>query len=157
MARTRVREWGAHHRRRNGGASILPQVWLTPLRPDSSRHTIAASISDPESSHRTQLAAERTWLAWWRTALAASAAGLGVGRLLPEVTGGTTWPYVLLGCGYASVAVVLVLAGGMRATRVRAALGEGSFRELDGRLVAGITVAGALLTAATFAVVVAGG
>jgi hypothetical protein len=68
-----------------------------------------------------------------------------------------TWPYVLLGCGYAAVAVVLVLAGGLRATRVRAALGEGSFRELDGRLVAAITVAGALLTVATFAVVVAGG
>jgi putative membrane protein len=112
---------------------------------------------DPESSHRTQLAAERTWLAWWRTALAASAAGIGVGRLLPEVVGGTTWPYVILGCGYTSVALVLVLAGGIRARRVRAALGEGSFQALDGRLVAGITVAGALLTMATFAAVIVGG
>ena len=45
--------------------------------------------SDPESEHRTELAAERTWLAWWRTAIAAAVAGLGVGRLLPEVVAGT--------------------------------------------------------------------
>src|SRR4051794_11662553 len=108
--------------RTRGGAGVpasFRQVWLAPLRPDPSRRTMARDdlTDDPESSHRTQLAAERTWLAWWRTALAASAAGLGVGRLLPEVTGGATWPYVLLGCGYASVAVVLVLAGGLRAGR----------------------------------------
>jgi putative membrane protein len=110
---------------------------------------------DAESSHRTHLAAERTWLAWWRTALAAAAAGLGVGRLLPEVTSGTTWPYVVLGSGYSVVAVGLMLAGGIRQGRVRDALGEESFVELDRRLVTAFTVAGALLTAATLAVVVA--
>lgn len=111
---------------------------------------------DVESSHRTQLAAERTWLSWWRTALGTAAAGLAVGRLLPEVTSGTTWPYVLLGSGYATLAVALMVAGGMRQRRVRAALREGSFQELDGRWVAAFTIAGALLAAATLAVVVAG-
>ena len=111
---------------------------------------------DAESSHRTQLAAERTWLAWWRTSLAAAAAGLAVGRLLPEVTAGTTWPYVVLGSGFAAVALAMVLAGGIRQGRVRAALRGGSFEELDGRWVVAFTVAGALLTAATLAAVVAG-
>src|SRR4051812_50175178 len=60
------------------------------------------------------MAAERTWLAWWRTALGASAGALGVGRLAPELLHVAAWPYVLLGCGYASLAVGLLLAGAHR-------------------------------------------
>jgi putative membrane protein len=111
--------------------------------------------SDPESEHRTELAAERTWLAWWRTAIAAAIAGLGVGRLLPEVVTGTKWPYVVLGTGYCLTALGLMIAGGLRQSRVRTALGERSFVELDRRLVVVFTVAGALLTATTSAVVLA--
>jgi putative membrane protein len=111
--------------------------------------------SDAESAHRTELAAERTWLAWWRTALAAGAAGLGVGRLLPEVVTGAKWPYIVLGAGYSLTALGLMIAGGLRQSRVREALGEESFVELDRRLVTIFTVAGTLLTAATFAVVLA--
>jgi uncharacterized membrane protein YidH (DUF202 family) len=47
-------------------------------------------------TRRTRLAAERTWLAWWRTALGASVAALGVGALLPQVLGGSRWPYAAL-------------------------------------------------------------
>ena len=47
--------------------------------------------------HRTQLAHERTYLAWWRTGLAGIAAGFAVGRVLPEVVGDTNWPYIALG------------------------------------------------------------
>jgi uncharacterized membrane protein YidH (DUF202 family) len=44
--------------------------------------------------HRTRLAHERTYLAWWRTGLAAGiAAGFGIGSVLPDVIGGTNWPY----------------------------------------------------------------
>jgi len=111
--------------------------------------------SDPESEHRTDLAAERTWLAWWRTAIAAAVGGLGVGRLLPAVVTGTKWPYVALGSGYCLTALGLMVAGGLRQSRVRGAVGERSFVELDRRLVALFTVAGALLTATTFAVVLA--
>jgi putative membrane protein len=57
------------------------------------------------------LAAERTWLAWWRTALAAAAGALGVGRLAPEVLQVAPWPYIVLGCGYALLAVALLAVG----------------------------------------------
>jgi uncharacterized membrane protein YidH (DUF202 family) len=112
-------------------------------------------LNDSDAA-RTHLAAERTWLAWWRTGLAAAAAGLGVGRLLPEVIGGTTWPYVVLGAGYAAVALGLMLAGGVRLARIRAEVRRGSFEEPDSRWVAVFTAAGVLLTAATLAAVLAG-
>jgi inner membrane protein YidH len=112
--------------------------------------------SEAESAHRTQLAAERTWLAWWRTGLATAAAGLGVGRLLPAVVSGAKWPYVLLGACYCAVALGLMVIGGIRQARVRDALGKESFEDLDRRLVSGFTLAGVVITAATFAVVLAG-
>ena len=62
-------------------------------------HTLPPSELD--QARRTSMAAERTWLAWWRSALAASVGALGVGRLAPELLGVAAWPYVLLGCGYA--------------------------------------------------------
>ena len=105
---------------------------------------------------RTDLAAERTWLAWWRTGLTATAAGVGVGRLLPEVTGGTHWPYVVLGAGYACVGLGLMVAGGVRQARIRNAVRRGAFNELGDVSVAAFTVAGALLTLATLAALVAG-
>jgi putative membrane protein len=112
--------------------------------------------SDADAPRRTYLAAERTWLAWWRTGLAATVAGFGVGRLLPEVVGGTTWPYVVVGAGYVTVALALMIAAGVRQGRVRAALRRGSFEELDDRWIGALTGAGAVLTAATLAIVVIG-
>ena len=64
---------------------------------------------------RTQLAAERTMLAWWRTGLASLAVAVGVGRLLPEIGGEqTTWPYVALGLAFAFYACGLFLYGTVR-------------------------------------------
>jgi hypothetical protein len=54
------------------------------------------------------------------------------------------------------VALALILAGGVRQGRVRAALRRGSFDELGDRWIAGFTLAGGLLTVATLAVVVIG-
>jgi uncharacterized membrane protein YidH (DUF202 family) len=60
------------------------------------------------------MSAERTWLAWWRTALAAAAGALGVGRLAPEVLHVAPWPYIVLGCGYALLALALLAVGARR-------------------------------------------
>ena len=63
---------------------------------------------------RTSMAAERTWLAWWRTALAATAGALAIGRLAPEVLDTAPWPYIVLGCGYAGLAIALLVFGALR-------------------------------------------
>ena len=41
---------------------------------------VPTSPSDLDQERRTSMAAERTWLAWWRTALGATAGALAVGR-----------------------------------------------------------------------------
>jgi hypothetical protein len=72
------------------------------------------------------------------------------------VIDGTAWPYVVLGTGYAAVALALMLTAGIRHAQVRSALRRGSFDELDDRPVTAFTLAGVLLAALTLAVVVAG-
>ena len=60
------------------------------------------------------MSAERTWLAWWRTGLAAAAGALAVGRLAPEVLQVAPWPYIVLGCGYALLSIALLVVGARR-------------------------------------------
>lgn len=64
---------------------------------------------------RTDLAVERTMLAWWRTGLAALAVALAVGRVLPEVADlDPVWPYLALGLGFAVYSTCLFVVGGWR-------------------------------------------
>jgi putative membrane protein len=98
---------------------------------------------------RTSMAAERTWLAWWRTALAATAGALAIGRLAPEVLDTAPWPYVALGCGYAVLAIALLVFGALRQRRLERAVIEGKHVPLPFRLVAGFTVAGVVLAIVT--------
>lgn len=70
---------------------------------------------DDGADARTQLAVERTMLAWWRTGLASLAVALAVGRLLPEISGEkTTWPLVTLGLAFALYACGLFIYGTAR-------------------------------------------
>jgi putative membrane protein len=77
---------------------------------------------------RTQLAHERTYLAWWRTGLAGIAAGFAIGRVLPEVVGGTNWPYVALGTGLAASGLAAMVYGIVHYRELQAALREGRGR-----------------------------
>ena len=74
--------------------------------------------------HRTQLAHERTYLAWWRTGLAGIAAGFAIGRVLPEVVGGTNWPYVALGTALAGSGLAAMTYGILHYRELQAALRE---------------------------------
>ena len=101
------------------------------------------------------MAAERTWLAWWRSALAASVGALGVGRLAPELLGVAAWPYVLLGCGYAGLAIGLLLSGAQRQRDLEHALRTGGHVPLRFRTVAAFSVGGIFLALLTVVLVVA--
>ena len=48
-----------------------------------------------DAARRTRLANERTYLAWWRGGLTAIAVSLGAGAVVPDITSGSRWPFVL--------------------------------------------------------------
>jgi putative membrane protein len=102
---------------------------------------------------RTWLAAERTWLAWWRTGLGAAAVSIGVGRLLPDLTGGALWPLRLLGFGYGVVAIAVLVIGAVRQNQVASALRRGSYEELSSPLVLWLTAVAVALSLATLLVI----
>ena len=108
---------------------------------------------DADDSQRTWLAAERTWLAWWRTGVAATAVAIGVGRIVPGLTGGARWPLRVLGVGYGALAVAILVIGGVRQSHVAAALRRGSHDHLSSPLVMWLTVAAVVLALATLTVI----
>jgi putative membrane protein len=110
-----------------------------------------------DATRRTRLANERTYLAWWRTGLTALAVGVGAGKLIPEVAGGSAWPYELLGVGYSLLGIVFVLYGYRRQLEVEAAVRRGEWAPLDARVALGLTLAGAVLGLGTVLVVLFAG
>ncbi len=107
-----------------------------------------------DATRRTRLASERTYLAWWRSALAAWAVSLGVGKLVPELTGSAkTVPYEAVGGGYALLGLGFVLYGYRRQRQLEQALLEGRFIPFDHAALLGFTIAGAVLGVATLIVI----
>ena len=104
---------------------------------------------------RTSMAAERTWLAWWWTALTATAGALAVGRFAPELLDVAPWPYVLLGCGYAALAVALLVFGARRQRELERSILQGVHAPLSFRLVTAFTIGGLVLAASTVVLVIA--
>lgn len=78
-----------------------------------------------DATRRTRLANERTFLAWWRTALGTEGLAVAVGKILPEVTDDAHWPYIVLGLVLALLGVVLALIGWWRHVAVDRALHGG--------------------------------
>src|SRR5262245_22954787 len=101
------------------------------------------------------MAAERTWLAWWRTALAATAGALAVGRLAPEVLHVAPWPYIVLGCAYAVLAIGLLAVGANRQRDLSRAAEANKNAPLPFRVVAVFTLGGILLAIMTIVLVIA--
>jgi uncharacterized membrane protein YidH (DUF202 family) len=108
---------------------------------------------DPDPSRRTMLAAERTWLAWWRTGIAAATAAVAVGGVVPELVDSAHAPYVILGVGYATLSAAVLLGGWRRHERVQRALAQGEYEDVPRRWIAGLTIAGAVLAIGTLAVI----
>jgi putative membrane protein len=101
-----------------------------------------------DATRRTRLANERTYLAWWRTGLAAFAVSLGAGRLVPAVAGGPQGLYSILGVLFGVIGIMLVAYGRWRGKEVDDALSEGRYQRADDRflsLIAGLASVGGLL------------
>jgi putative membrane protein len=111
---------------------------------------------EDRTPRRTWLAAERTFLAWWRTGLATAVSAVAVGRALPELVDGPRWPYAALGVGYAVLAVAVFLLGARRHRDIDADLRGRPFEPLSARVVSALTAAGAGLALATIVLVVIG-
>ncbi len=110
---------------------------------------------DADVAQRTSMAAERTWLAWWRTALTATAGSLAVGRFAPELLDVAAWPYVVLGTGYAGLAIGLLAMGARRQRDLQRAIELGVQAPLSFGLVMLFTVGGVVLALLTIVLVVA--
>jgi len=145
----------------SAGRTVLDAAMAQP--PRVSEHADAAdeappaptSPSDLDQARRTSMAAERTWLAWWRTALGSTAGALAVGRFAPQLLKVAAWPYILLGCGYASLAVGLSIVGAQRQRELEQALRTGGHTPLRFRTVALFTVGGVALAVMTVVLVIA--
>lgn len=105
-------------------------------------------------TRRTRLAAERTWLAWWRSGIAAVTAAVAVGGVVPELVEDGRTAYVLLGAGYAALAAGVFAVGAQRRRQVDRALERGEYERVRDGTVLVLTVAGIALALATFAVIV---
>jgi uncharacterized membrane protein YidH (DUF202 family) len=111
--------------------------------------------ADAETALNVGMAAERTWLAWWRTALVATAGALGVGRLAPRLLHAAPAPYIVLGCCYAVLALALLIVGSCRHRALARALERGEPAPLTSSLVTLFTVGGVVLATVTTVVVLA--
>src|SRR4029453_7098743 len=98
-----------------------------------------------DATRRTRLANERTYLAWWRSALAAFAVSLGVGKIVPQLTGGSAIGYELGGVGYAPLGGAFIAYGFLRQQQQEAALSEGRFVPFGRTAALGFTLAGIVL------------
>jgi uncharacterized membrane protein YidH (DUF202 family) len=110
--------------------------------------------ADSDITRRTRLAAERTWLAWWRSGIAAATAAVGIGGVVPGLVDGERTPYVVLGAGYAVLAAAVFLGAGLRRIQVDRALDSGEYREIGQGAVLGMTAGALILALGTLVVIV---
>jgi putative membrane protein len=114
-----------------------------------------ASAADQDAERRTRLANERTYLAWWRTALTAFAVSIGTGKLVPALTDEAARPYTLLGTGFAALGLGLVLGAFLRQRAVERAVREGEFAEFGDAWLIALSLTGLILGAGVIAVTLA--
>jgi uncharacterized membrane protein YidH (DUF202 family) len=94
-----------------------------------------------DATRRTRLANERTFLAWWRTALAAIGLAVAVGKVLPELLDERRWPYAVLGLVLALLGVCVTATGWWRYRTLDRALGGAEDARTPDLVLAGLTVA----------------
>lgn len=118
------------------------------IKPEDPSRTMADdTLMGP--SRRTILASERTWLAWFRTGIGVSAAAVAVGGVIPRLVEGSRWPFVVLGIGYAVLAVAVFWMGWARYQEIESAIEHGKDVASSAKSLLRLTAAGAFLAFAT--------
>jgi putative membrane protein len=107
----------------------------------------------PEGTRRTQLANERTFLAWLRSGLGALAVGLAIAKLLPTLHEGASWPYVALGVAFSALGLGLIWLGVWRTRAMDEALRRGEAAPMGDRVVILVGVLTGVLAVLTTLVV----
>jgi putative membrane protein len=109
---------------------------------------------DTDVTRRTMLAAERTWLAWWRSGIAAATASVAVGGVVPELVNEARTAFIWLGVGFGLLAAAVFVGAGIRERQVQQALARGGYAGLSRAWVLWLTLAGALLALATVVTII---
>ena len=117
---------------------------LTPIEPE-----------ERDVTRRTLLAAERTWLAWWRSGIAATTAAVAVGGVVPEFVEGSRIPYIVLGAGYAALGGAVFVAAALRRRQVEDALSRDEWIGVSEWGVLALTLAAVALAVGTLVIVIA--
>ncbi len=107
-----------------------------------------------DATRRTRLATERTYLAWWRTGLTCLAVGFGAGRLVPDLSQGTNWPFEVIGVAFALVGVGFIVYGYVRQKQVEEALVRADYAPLKNRAALAFASLGVLLGLATLVLLI---
>ena len=96
-------------------------------------------------------------MAWWRTGLGALAVGIGVGRLVPELSDASTqWPYSLLGLAYCGYGITLLLYGSRRYGAVERELARDGYAPVHPRAILAFSLVAVALGAATGVLILLG-
>ena len=82
------------------------------------------------------------------------AVSFGAGRLVPELSGGPSWPFEVIGIGFAIVGIAFMTYGYFRHRSVDAALARGGYASLPDRAAVFFAGHGGLLGLATILLVV---
>jgi putative membrane protein len=107
-----------------------------------------------DATRRTRLANERTYLAWWRTGLTSIAVSLAAGRVVPQLSHKTAWPYEIVGAGFAVLGVACIVNAYQREREIDHALREGRFATMDPRSTKILTAFGVVLGVLTLGLIV---
>jgi putative membrane protein len=109
-------------------------------------------------SDRTRLANERTFLAWWRTGIAALAAGLASARLVPQLSNTPhQWPYVALGVMLVGLGTICLGYAQWRRRSVDRAIAAGRDAEPGTFVPTFLAAAGVLAGVGLIVLILAGG
>jgi putative membrane protein len=126
------------------GTALASLPLVSSPAPEPGRPTQHVEIEGTDATRRTRLANERTYLAWWRTGLAAIAVGVGAAKVVPALGHHEVqWPYTVAGAGFTALGVVCIVFGLVRQREVEHALARGDFAPPDDWMVLTLTLFGA--------------